>query len=371
MIDGFKSWNAITDLEIDSFNYNGLQITRNSYGIFTLRGSLHKFYNEGLHNANDYYLSDFKKTLNQLFDDIGLNPDITPVNGFEFGVNIKLPTNPNETIKRLILHKCNAGLIDRIGKRFEYTNFTLKIYNKSEQCRIEPYQSENILRVEIKVDKMIYIRKKGVHCSVLSDLLEFNVWKRFEQILIEMIQECLFVDFTTKEISLLSTKNRIKYLEYVNPMFWECLHPNRNKYSRERAKCETFVSKHSKSNLKSNILNLITDKCTELRDISNADSIVKKWDKITVFKPITTPEKCDKITIKINGDFVPPENINLIHCKGCGKIIIKPRKGQMFCSAKEVGYNKAHKCRNNSSNLRNNKKRSIMRKNLIPSKWFF
>src|ERR1035437_4492154 len=284
MIDGFKSWSAITDLEIDSFNYNGLQITRNSYGIFTLRGSLHKFYNGGLHNANDYFLSDFKKTLNKLFEDIGLNADITPVNGFEFGVNIKLPTNPNNAIKRLILHKSNAGMIDKIGKRFEYTNYTFKIYNKSEQCRIEPYQSGNILRVEIKVDKMIYIRKKGVHCSVRSDLFDFKVWKRFEWILIETIQDRLFIDFTPKELSLLSTKNRIKYLEYAIPLFWECLHPNRNKYSRERVKCEKFISKYSKSTLKKDIITLITNKCKELRDVSKADDIVKNWYKITAFK---------------------------------------------------------------------------------------
>jgi len=90
MIDGFKCWNAKTTLEKDSYNHNGLRISKNSHEGFVINGSLHKFSNGGVHNADDYFLSDFKNTLNQLFDEIGLNPEITPVNGFEFGVNIKL-----------------------------------------------------------------------------------------------------------------------------------------------------------------------------------------------------------------------------------------------------------------------------------------
>ena len=213
---------------------------------------------------------------------------------------------------------------------------------------------------------MVYIRQKKVHCRVLSDLLDVLVWQQLEKILIETIQECLFIDFTAGEIRLLLTNDRIKYLEYCNPQFWETLHLNRNKYSRERSKCETFINLHSKSTLKTDIINLIKEKCNELRDVSKTKDMVKHWCKNTISQPKIKANKCDEITIKINSNFVPSNTIDQLHCKGCGRIIHKPRKGQFYCSAKVVGYNQAHKCRNIMSNPRRNRIKSLSRILSIP-----
>lgn len=331
---------------------------------------MHKFANDGLHNADDYAFSDFKNTLNQLFDEIGLNPAITTVNGFEFGVNIKLQTNPNNALNRLILHKSNQGNKSKDFIEFEYINHSIKFYNKSGLTKINTFKDDNILRVEVKVKKMNYIKQKGVCYTRLSDFSDITVWELLEKILIETIQECLFIDFTTNEINKLSNKNRIKYLEYSNPLYWERLFTdtrlNRNKYSRERAKCEMFINQYSKSTLRTDIINLISSKCKELRDIGKANGIVKKWDKITVSKTIKELKEWDKITIKINSNSVPTLIKHDTLCKGCGRIILNPRKGQLYCSAKVVGYKEAHKCRNSNSNIRNNTKRSIKRVLSIP-----
>ena len=362
MIDGFKCWNAKTDLEKDSYNHNGLRLSRNKHEGFVINGSLHKFFNDGLQNADDYLLSDFKNTLNKLFEEIGLNAEVTPVNGFEFGVNVKLPNNPNNALQRLILHKSNSGSNKRNYKEFEYQNYSFKIYNKSELTNMEPFQSGNILRVEIKVSKMEYLKKKFVYCTVLSDLLDVSVWEHLEIILIETMNECLFIDLSEPEINKLSNKETIMYLKYINPLFWENLHQNRRMYSRERERCESFLKMHSNSTLKTDIINLISVKCAELRDVSKANDIVKKWDKITVFQRETKIQKCDEITIKMNGYSVPKEPIEkdgLKHCKGCGRIITSPRINQSYCSAKEVGYKQAHKCRNSNSNPRNNARTSF------------
>jgi hypothetical protein len=369
MIDGFKSWHAKTDLEIQSINHNGLRLTRNVHDGYSIDGSLHKFSNDGLHNANDYFLSDLKKTLNQLFDDIALNPDITMINGFEFGVNIKLPTNPNNALQRLILHKSNNGATKTNCKEFGYKNYSFKFYNKSALTNIEPYQSGNILRVEVKVNKMRYIKNQGVYCKVLSDLLDVAVWEQLEKILIETINECLIIDLSETERNRLSDKENIKYLEYINPLFWTNLHENRKKYSRERERCNKFLNLHSSSTLKTEIINLISVKCRELRDEKKTNEILKKWDKITVFENHKNMPKWDKITIKMNSDFgtsTTTETNNVKCCKGCGKILPNPSKHQMYCSANVVGYNQAHKCRNTNSNPRNNTQRSIRRILSIP-----
>lgn len=371
MIDSITTNLTVLNIGIDKpEKVKGLRIRPIKDNFYSIRGSLHKYANEGLHNADDYYLSDLKNTLNQLSNEIGLNADIAPLNGFEFGVNIKLPTSPNNALNRLILHKSNQANNSKDYKEFDYKNHSFKFYNKSGLTNIEPYHSDNILRVEVKVNKMTYIKQKGVYCKRISDLLDVAVWERLEKILIETIQECLFIEFSPNEINKLSTKNRIKFLEYSNPLYWHSLYSetrrNRNKYARERAKCEAFICQYSKSTLKTDIINLISSKCNELRDISKANEIVKKWDEITVFQSINKPREWDKITYKINSNSVPTRTNPETHCQGCGRIIPNPRKGQLYCSANVVGYNEAHKCRNNNSNPRNNTKKSIRRVLSIP-----
>ena len=390
MLDGINIFHAKTTLE-NSTNLYGLRITRNQHEGFSIKGSLPKFANDGLHNANDFFMSDYKTALNTLSDNIGLNPDITPVNGFEFGVNIKLPFNPNNALNRLILHKCNSGNSKRNYKEFKYKDYSFKFYNKSELTKIEPYQSGNILRIEVKVSKMRYIKNHGVNCKTLSDLLDVSVWERLEKVLIETVKDCLFIDFSEYESKQLTDKEKIKYLEYKNPFYWVPLHDNRKKYSRERERCNKFIERHSRSTLKTDILNLIRSKCSELRDVSKTNDILQTWDKITVFNtdPFTT--NWDIITIKMNSDFVPPEQIgqighpkrenqlnygivppapadptNVKRCISCGRIMPNPRKGQLYCSANDVGYVEAHRCRNFNSNPRNNTKKSIRRVLSIP-----
>ena len=368
MLDGIKSYHAKTSLD-KSCNYYGLRITLNQHGECCIKGSVHKFANDGLHNANDFFMSDYKTALNTLSDNIGLNPDITPVNGFEFGVNIKLPINPNNALKRLILHKCNSGKSSGYFKQFDYKDYSFKFYNKSELTKIEPYQSGNILRIEVKVSKMRYIKIHGVNCKTLSDLLDVSVWERLEKVLIKTIEDCLFIDFSEHESKQLTDKENIKYLKYKNPLYWVELHDNRKKYSYERKRCNKFIEQHSRSTLKTDILNLIRSKCSELRDVSKTNDILQTWDKITVFNtdPFTT--NWDIITIKINSDFVPPapaETTNVKRCITCGRIMQNPRKGQLYCSANDVGYIEAHRCRNFNSNPRNNTKKSIRRVLSIP-----
>lgn len=398
MIDNLKSWHAKTSLEVLNFNYNGLRLNRNRLGDYSIVGSLHKFSNDGLHNADDYFLSDFKNTLNKLFEDIELNPDITAINGFEFGVNIKLPFSPNRALQRLILYKGSSGTQKNYYKEFAYNDYTFKIYNKSELTKIDPYRQGNILRIEIKIHKMKHLKKEMTY-KRLSDLLDVEVWKSLELVLIETINECLIIDFTELEESNLNDKDKIKYLQYINPMYWVNLHENKVNYCRERKRCTEFVKLNSCSTLKNDIINLISAKCQELRDEEKTNSIPKKWDKLTAYQdksqnvkcnelpvleisnknkkcnelPVFEVDKeianCNELPIKIKGEFIaitPTETGGLKHCKGCGKIIPNPLNNQVFCGESKVGEKAAHKCRNKDSNTRNNTKRAIRKVLSIP-----
>ena len=265
MIDGISLKNAVLPKlgTTGVYKFNGLIFTHKVDEFYYVRGSLHKFNNNGLHNADDFYLSDLKNVLNQLSAEYGLNPETTVLNSFEFGVNIKLPTNQNNALKCIILHKTNTGSWDkdRNGKVFGYDNYSNKFYNKSARTKIELYQLENIFRFEVSIDKMKHIADVMTY-QKLSDLYDVELWERFEKILIETIQDCLIIDFTDNEINQLTDKERIKYGDYVNADYWHNLYDipkgkrsyksrkKRENYTREREECDKFISQYSKSTLK-------------------------------------------------------------------------------------------------------------------------
>ena len=384
MIDGVTLKDAVlTKLSTTGvLRLKGLIITHKYEKFYRVRGSVHKNKNKGVHNADDYFLSDFKNTLNQLYEQTGLNPETTPLNGFEFGVNIKLPINPNNALKCIILHKTNTGSWKdekHNYKVFGYDNYSDKFYNKSELTETEPYHSENILRIEVNIDKMKHIADIMTY-QKLSDLLDAELWKLFEKILIETIQDCLIIDFTDDEVSLLTDKEHIKYLEYINTDYWHKLYEipkgkrsyetrkKRAAYKVERDECDKFINQHSKSTLKIDIINMVRVKCQELRDVSTANEIEKKWYKFTTFKDEENGTNYPLLKIneiEENGTNYPvdkrvictkiesTEKDGFKHCLSCGRIIINPRKNQKFCS--ELVYGKDGKqCRNKDSNPRNN-----------------
>jgi len=371
MIDGVTARGVVLNIGVQGvLKFEGLRLTHKVDEFYDLRGSTHKVKNSGLHNADDFYFSDFKKVLNRLRDEIGLNPDIATLNGVEFGVNIKLPTNPNNVLKRIILHKSNSGCWKNNKhnyKEFGYADYSNKFYNKSELTTVEPYHSENILRIEVCVKRMRHL--KGVLTyKRIADLLDVELWKRFEEILVKTVHECLVIDFSDNEINSLSKDEYIQYLKYLNPIvFWDCL--DRRKFYEEKNKCEKFILKHSKSTLKIDIINMVRLKCEELRDVPCIKSNVNNSDKFHTLQNVIQSEKKDVFHCRVGVNLskqVLPEKCGLKHCLTCGRVIPNPRVNQRFCSAKDVGYAQAHICRNKNSNPRNNARTSFQSLISIP-----
>jgi len=108
-------------------------------------------------------------------------------------------------------------------------------------------------------------------------------------------------------------------------------------------------------------------------------TVVEKCNYLLNFSEIKSVEFFPLLNKQINGEVSSfsyldnrgnsrqsPPGDEPLRCAGCGAIIPTPSKGQKFCSAKVVGYENAHRCRNNISNPRNNVKRSINRVLSIP-----
>lgn len=80
-------------------NYKGLIITRDNLSC-SVRGSLHKYFNDGKHNYNDFTLSDFINTVSDLEKTLKNNPrnnlktsiktrDIGVLNIFDYSVMLR------------------------------------------------------------------------------------------------------------------------------------------------------------------------------------------------------------------------------------------------------------------------------------------
>ena len=363
MIDGINSYMVKTNIDEPELKYNGLTFRENKFGCYTMSGSLHYFHNGGKHNANDFKYTDLRDVIKQLYVELSINPDITPINGFEFGVNIKLPTTPDRVLKCVILYGNNTGQRKPGSLEFQFENYRLKIYNKSAIPRRNEFQNDNLLRVEVAIKRMKHLKGK-VYIKRLSDLLDLHVWKRLEQILIETFSECLIIDVPKTNLDALSDKDLLRYKDFINPLYWDDLRANKRRYYNKKKQCNEFINRIGGNDLKENLITLIRNKCRELRNVTESE----KWDFLPEFQLAEKTPKGDFLPIKIIQGISPtnPEQPTTIYCKGCGRVIENPRVGQRFCSAKVVGYENAHRCRNNTTNPRHNTQRTIKRILSIP-----
>ena len=365
MIDGIKNNMVITNIETPELKYNGLTFRENKFGCYTMSGSLHYFHNGGKHNANDMKFTDLQEVIKQLNFELSINPDITPVNGFEFGVNIKLPTTPDRVLKCVILYGNNIGQRKPGYLEFPFENYRLKIYNKSAIPKGNEFKNDNLLRVEVAIKRMKHLKGK-VHIKQLSDLLDLHVWKQLEQILIKTFEECLIIDVPKTNLDALTDKELLRYKDFINPLYWGELSANKDRYYKKKKQCKEFINGIGGNDLKEKLIGMIRDKCRELRNVTET----QKGDFLPEFQSADKTQKGDFLPIKIipgiSRTQPTEQQPTTIYCKGCGRVIENPRNGQRFCSAKVVGYENAHRCRNNATNPMHNTQRTIKRILSIP-----
>ena len=88
-LDFFVLKNLGSDEEVGSrkAKYRGLDFIIEPKGKVKIKGSIHKFFNGGEHNANRFTYENFLEAVNQLTS-FGVKPDAAILRGFEIGLNI-------------------------------------------------------------------------------------------------------------------------------------------------------------------------------------------------------------------------------------------------------------------------------------------
>jgi len=239
-------------------DYKALKITTFPSGRIEIKGSLHKYFNGGLHNHDNFTIDNVKETIRMLKSELDFDPNRALVQNLEFGVNLSVPFEPSAFIESLISFKFKSfntmGIIKPgFGKEHFIKQYGIKIYNKGLQYGT----SRNILRIEKKVLVMCALNFGKLY---LSDLTNPDLWYHCKKQLVQLIDDILINDSINYD--LLVKNEQRNYRSVIDET-------QRTKLTRDQRKrykkgFNMIIEKYGSSNYKDILFKLISDKCDEL-----------------------------------------------------------------------------------------------------------
>jgi hypothetical protein len=233
LLEFFDNINLSTG-EIKTTNRTGQQITpfKNAFykslefriydnGLTTLSGSLHKYWNSGAHNYNDFNLEAFLGVLSDLKHIFKITPEQCILKCLEIGVNIIPPIPTNQFLDYCFLHKTKPFEYQKNSdegkyKQVQHSQYIIKIYNKALHYRSKGFEVDTeILRFEIKYTKMQKLNERGIYN--LQDLANYGLHNFKDEVLNEF-NNILYYDNTiqSKSRSLSNYKNPLYWIELLN-----------------------------------------------------------------------------------------------------------------------------------------------------------
>lgn len=248
--------------------YNGLEFKIYDTGTVILSGSLHKYWNNGAHNYNDFNNESVLNVLSDINTKFNIEPQLCILKCLEIGVNITPPILTNEILNNCFLHKTKPfehkhNSDEGNYKQWIHSQYILKLYNKALHYINKGFSiNAEIMRFEIKYTKMQKLNDKGIY--TLEDLINYGLQNFKTEILTEW-ENILYFDKTTR-IDTLSKTIKKRILEYSNPNYWTGLINNKR---TENFKNHRKQLKEITTNNSNNIQNLITKTLNEKIDFLN------------------------------------------------------------------------------------------------------
>jgi hypothetical protein len=226
-------------------------------GYIVLSGSIHKYFNNGLHNYNDFNKYDFDHSIQRLTNFLNIETSYMYIIQLEYGFNLNLDIQVDSILNNLMIHKrveMEQPINDNRGKynQFKHSNYIIKIYDKGKQYK----QHKNILRIEIKQINWSEYRLKGIRTMydfILQDKLPFLNY------LISKWNEILFFDPLNKD--------EHKWSKYSNKNFWIELNTKSNPtYHKHQKRLFQINSSYGTQN---KISESIISKQNQLQGVTN------------------------------------------------------------------------------------------------------
>jgi hypothetical protein len=234
--------------------------------VVDISGSIHKFFNDGEYNYDDFYFDDFLKAVDNLV--AGLNLDISQcsVVNIEIGINCIKPawlTAPILVILQNILsldrdyknkvYKSKKGY-QRFG--IEKTNWYFKIYDKGLASKLV----EKIMRFEFGFTRSREVLKR-LNIVTLEDLKCIEVLVKAKEILLTKLTtiQVNHPDLLSR-IPLREIENNREVVRYGDRFFWSDLKKSRSRYKEARGNMTRLVNLYCDCNLEQQIINMVCEK---------------------------------------------------------------------------------------------------------------
>lgn len=190
-----------------------------------VRGSIHTFYNRGLHNANILTFKNLIKTLDKYSFLFGLDLSKCKLSPLENGTNIYLNDFSEYKVNDIIqnthcekrkMFNRNNGIETSLISGTSKSEVRIKFYSKSDDY---PKYCTNTLRIEDKLTKIRGLNKKGI--IYVSDLYKIeNHIILFEKHL-NNISNIVLYDYT---MQIPKNSKFIKIArDFKNPIYWRKL----------------------------------------------------------------------------------------------------------------------------------------------------
>ena len=239
--------------ELVKKKYKNLYFTKYQDRI-EISGSLHYFFNNGIHNSNDFSVKDCINTIMQIRDLFMLDLEKCKLINLEYGVNIIPSINVEDLVHNMMYHEKRQ--FNRPTKHFHYkiagneAYKHVKAYNKSVQF---PSLCNNTFRFEVKSKQSKYIN--SLDLFTLNDLAVTGTYNRLMEELIKEWDNVLLFDLS---------KNIDK--KYLNTYFWEDILKNgsRNKFNNQKKR---YYDKLGNNNLHSQIRKTLIQKMKFLKKV--------------------------------------------------------------------------------------------------------
>lgn len=220
--------------------------------LCTVSGSLHKLYEDGLHNHSQFTFSKLNTTLKHYSDTFRIPLEEANLTQFEFGVNILMPYLPKMFLQKIVAYRHQLPSIDRYKNKkylvhFENTEFEIKIYCKTSQYKLDEY----VLRFEVKSKAKRFVKYQFQN---LNDLMKIENYQLLENILLSIFDELIV--FETLDTDLLTKQQRKVYDTISNPILWDGLQSRSQRYEYKKIYnklCTEFV-KDSQKELVRNLI---------------------------------------------------------------------------------------------------------------------
>ena len=236
--------------------FKGLEFKIYDSGSVYVNGSLHKFWNSGGHNYNDFDLVSLHQVLAEIQQTFNIKPHQFILRQLEIGVNIIPPYATETILKHCFLHGTQLFKWVHVSDEGKYiqavhSQYIIKIYDKARHYRNKGFTIEHpeILRFEIKYKKLEKLKKSSIY--TIQDLINYGL-QNFVDELVNQWRKVLFYDITIKHDSK-------SLLNYKNPLYWHELKCRRSAYDKHKRKYKNIVAEYS-SNIALKIEDCIRDK---------------------------------------------------------------------------------------------------------------